>query len=250
MNKSTDYIYGVHSVQALLSKSAHQAYVLYVQKGLTNPKVTDIMKLAKDQGISMEVVDKSQLERIADQGSHQGVALRVKPQELPSEADLFNLLATMEAAPFLLLLDEIQDPHNFGACLRTAAAAGVDAVIIPKMRSVGLTAAVRKVASGAAEVLPIFAVTNLVRCMHELQEKGIWLMGAAADASQTIYTADLTGPLGLVMGNEASGLRRLTGEECDVLISIPMSDLVESLNVSVATGVCLFEARRQRGWGI
>lgn len=249
MNKSAEYVYGLHSVQALLRKAAHQAYVLYVQKGLASSKTKDMVTLAQEQGIPIEPVDKSYLERLAEQGNHQGVVLRIKPAELPTETGLFDLLASLDTAPFLLLLDEIHDPHNFGACLRTAAAAGVDAVIIPKMRNVRLTSTVRKVASGAAESLPIFAVTNLVRCMQELQQQGIWLIGAAASSSQNLYSVDLTGPLGLVMGNEAEGLRRLTGEQCDILVSIPMSHLVESLNVSVATGVCLFEARRQRGWG-
>lgn len=249
MQKTAEFVFGLHSVHALLTKKAHEAYVLYVQQGSNNPKVAEIVKLAKQQSIAVEQVNKNQLDRLAEEGNHQGVIARIKPSPLPNEDGLFHLLTTLTEPPFLLLLDDIQDPHNLGACLRTAAAVGVDAVILPRMRTPGLTPTVRKVASGAAEILPIFAVSNLARCMSQLQEQGIWLMGAAADATQSIYAADLTGALGIVMGNEGTGLRRLTGEQCDLLVSIPMNETIASLNVSVATGVCLFEARRQRGWG-
>lgn len=247
MQKNSEYVYGLHSVQALLSHNAHQAYMLYVQQGSAHPKVMELLRLAERQGLAVECVNKNQLDRLTEQGNHQGVVMRIKPMHLPGEDELFNMLVALNTAPFLLLLDEIQDPHNLGACLRTAAAAGVDAVVIPRMRTVSITPTVRKVASGAAEILPIFAVTNLARCMRELQKQGIWLMGAAATATQSIYATDLTGAVGIVMGNEGSGLRRLTGEQCDLLVSIPMKNTVASLNVSVATGICLFEARRQRG---
>ena len=247
MQKTNEYVYGLHSVQALLSHKADQAYVLYIQQGSNHPKVAEIMQLATRQGIAVEQVNKTQLDRLTEQGNHQGVAMRVKAVTLPGEDDLFIMLTTLTKPPFLLLLDEIQDPHNLGACLRTAAAVGVDAVVMPRMRTAGITSTVRKVASGAAEILPIYAVTNLARCMRDLQKQGVWLIGAAATATQSLYATDLTGALGIVMGNEGSGLRRLTGEQCDVLVSIPMESTVASLNVSVATGVCLFEARRQRG---
>ncbi len=152
--------------------------------------------------------------------------------------------------PFLLLLDEVTDPHNLGACLRTAEAAGAQAVIAPKDNAVGLTPVVCKVASGAAETLPYFQVTNLARVMDTLKERGVWLTGTAGEAAEDLYAADLTGPLGLVMGSEGNGLRRLTRERCDRLVRLPMRGQVESLNVSVAAGVCLYEALRQRGRGL
>ena len=162
------------------------------------------------------------------------------------ETELFALLKSLETPPFLLLLDQVQDPHNLGACLRTADGAGVHAVIAPKDRSVGLTSAVRTVACGAAEHVPYVQVTNLARFMDQLKELGIWLVGTASEAESSLYEADLTGPLGLVMGSEGSGLRRLTRERCDFVVSFPLFGSVESLNVSVATGICLFEAVRQR----
>jgi 23S rRNA (guanosine2251-2'-O)-methyltransferase len=246
MSKTPEYVYGLHSARAFLDNSAHQVYVVYMQSDIKNEKVKEIVKTAKQQGISVESLEKSQLDKMTGEANHQGIVIRIKSADLPQEAGLFDLLDSLEHPPFLLLLDEIQDPHNFGACLRTAAAAGVDAVIIPKAHSVQITPTVRKVASGAAEVLSIFAVTNLARTMRELKERGVWLTGAAADAPKSLYEMDFKGPLGIVMGNEGSGLRRLTSEHCDHLVKIPMTHAVASLNVSVATAVFLFEARRQR----
>ena len=165
---------------------------------------------------------------------------------LLDEDDLLVMLEKLAAPPFLLILDEINDPHNLGACLRTAAAAGVHAVVVPKDHSVSLTETVRRVACGGAEKVPFVRVTNLARTMKQLQEAGVWLVGAAGEASDNLFKTDLTGPLAIVMGSEGSGLRRLTRDNCDFLVSIPMSGAVESLNVSVATGICLFEALRQR----
>lgn len=162
------------------------------------------------------------------------------------EAELFALLRRLETPPFLLILDQVQDPHNLGACLRTADGAGAHAVVAPKDRSVGLTPVVRTVACGAAEHVPYVQVTNLARFMDELKNEGIWLVGTASEAEQSLYEADLTGPLGLVMGSEGSGLRRLTREHCDFVVALPLMGSVESLNVSVATGICLYEAVRQR----
>ena len=247
MQKTHQYVYGLHSVHAVLTYQAQQVYVLYVQQGVSSAKLAGVIALAVQQGIAVERVNKSQLDLLTEQGNHQGVTVRVKPAVLAGEQELFADLAESTSIPLLLLLDEIQDPHNLGACLRTAAAAGVSAVVLPRMRAVSMTATVRKVASGAAEMLSIYTVANLVRCMREIKQLGIWLVGAAVEAPQTLYSADLTGPLGLVVGNEANGLRRLTAEHCDVLTAIPMAEgTVASLNVSVATGICLFEARRQR----
>jgi 23S rRNA (guanosine2251-2'-O)-methyltransferase len=163
-----------------------------------------------------------------------------------NEDDLFALLDGLQESPFLLILDCIQDPHNLGACLRSADAAGVHAVVVPKDRSVSLTDTVRQVACGAAEHVPLVMVTNLARTLEKLKEAGLWLVGTADDAPQSLYDIDLTGPLAIVMGAEGTGLRRLTREACDFLVRIPMAGAVECLNVSVAAGVCLFEAVRQR----
>ncbi|PWB75554.1 23S rRNA (guanosine(2251)-2'-O)-methyltransferase RlmB [candidate division GN15 bacterium] len=163
-----------------------------------------------------------------------------------SEDDLLTLLGKLSEPAFLLVLDEVQDPHNLGACLRSAAAAGVHAVVVPKDRSVSLTDTVRRIACGAADHVPFHQVTNLARTLDQLRKLGIWIAGASGSASNSIFEANFTGPLALVMGSEGSGLRRLTAEKCDLLVRIPMTDRVESLNVSVAAGICLFEAVRQR----
>ena len=168
------------------------------------------------------------------------------PAPVLDQDDLLAMLEKLKEPPFLLILDEINDPHNLGACLRTAAAAGVHAVIVPKDHSVSLTETVRRVACGAAEIVPFVQVTNLARTMKQLQEAGVWLVGAAGEVPDNLYNTDLTGSLALVMGSEGSGLRRLTRENCDFVVRIPISGAVESLNVSVATGICLFEAVRQR----
>lgn len=164
-----------------------------------------------------------------------------------TEDDLLLLLGRCAEPAFLLVLDEVQDPHNLGACLRSAAAAGVHAVVVPKDRSVSLTDTVRRIACGAADQVPLFQVTNLSRTIDQLRKLGIWVIGTSGEAAQSIFTSALTGPLALVLGSEGSGLRRLTAEKCDLLVRIPMTDGVESLNVSVAAGICLFEAVRQRG---
>jgi len=178
-------------------------------------------------------------------GVHQGVVAGVAPDRQWQEADIEALVAGSKQ-PLLLVLDGVTDPHNLGACLRTADATGVTAVIVPKDKSASLNPTARKVASGAAETTPFIQVTNLARCLRELQDLGVWLIGTAGESDATVYDADFTGPVALVMGAEGKGMRRLTREHCDLLVKIPMQGQVESLNVSVATGVCLFEALRQR----
>jgi 23S rRNA (guanosine2251-2'-O)-methyltransferase len=182
-------------------------------------------------------------------GVHQGVVAEVSPSQVWGDAMLDELLDRTEGAPLLLVLDGVTDPHNLGACLRTADAAGALAVIIPKDKSATLNATVRKVACGAAEVIPLVAVTNLARTLEKLQQRGLWVVGTAGEAEQEIYDQDLSGPIVLVMGAEGKGMRRLTREHCDFLVRLPMAGSVSSLNVSVATGVCLFEALRQRRSG-
>jgi 23S rRNA (guanosine2251-2'-O)-methyltransferase len=187
-----------------------------------------------------------QLDGASNGVKHQGALAWVRTPAARPQQDLDALLDGIREAPLLLLLDEVQDPHNLGACLRTADAAGVHAVIAPKDRSAGLTPVVSKVASGAAETVPFVQVTNLARAMDGLKERGIWLIGTAGEAESELYDRDLRGSLGLVMGGEGDGLRRLTRERCDTLVRLPMSGQVESLNVSVAAGICLYEAVRQR----
>jgi 23S rRNA (guanosine2251-2'-O)-methyltransferase len=194
-------------------------------------------------------VDAASLDKLADGGRHQGVLAEVAARSGDPETQLEEALEAAGPTPLLLVLDGVQDPHNLGACLRSADAAGVAAVIAPRDRAAGLTPVVRKVAAGAAEAVPFVAVVNLARTLRELKERGLWLVGTDDSADKSLHDVDLTGPLALVMGSEGEGMRRLTRECCDQLVSIPMAGAVESLNVSVATGVVLFEAVRQRRGG-
>lgn len=242
---SDEIVFGIHAVTNLLKRSPERVRELYLQQGRDDEKLQSIFTLAKKNSIHVQVVKKPFLDEKA-QGNHQGVAARAKPVQAKGENELFAQLDGLEESPFLLILDSVTDPHNLGACLRTADAAGVHAVIAPKDKAVGITATVSKVACGAAETVPFYQITNLARTLKELQERGIWLYGTAGEASESVYKTDLKGPIAIVMGAEGKGLRRLTREACDHLIHIPMAGDVSSLNVSVATGVCLFEAVRQR----
>ncbi|MCH9692778.1 MAG: 23S rRNA (guanosine(2251)-2'-O)-methyltransferase RlmB [Gammaproteobacteria bacterium] len=244
-------IYGLHAVQALLKGSPQRVQQLLLLRGRKDQRLQKIIRQAELNNIAIQFVERRQLdEKIDDQGNHQGVlAICTDVAEVRDEQFLKNMLQRLDAraeAPFLLILDGITDPHNLGACLRSAEAAGVHAVIAPKDKSAGLTPTAIKVACGAAEILPFVTITNLARCLQQLQRAGIWIFGAANEAPKSIYDSALTGPLALVMGAEGSGLRRLTREHCDQLVNVPMAGQVSSLNVSVATGVCLFEAVRQR----
>ncbi len=206
-----------------------------------------ILSLADDNNIETQIVPKKEIDKILSACRHQGIVAIITKSIAYNETDLENLLSNLqEEPPLLLILDGVQDPHNLGACLRSANAAGAHAVIVPKDNAVGLTAVVRKVACGAAETMPFIQVTNLVRTMQALKKRGVWLYGATEEAENNIYSTDLRGAIALVLGAEGKGLRRLTKEHCDVLISIPMLGAVPSLNVSVAAGICLFEAVRQR----
>ncbi|QGU32675.1 23S rRNA (guanosine(2251)-2'-O)-methyltransferase RlmB [Thermochromatium tepidum] len=237
---------GIHSVRAALKFGIEGVEEVWLERTRRDRRLNELAELVRATGIRVRQVERAELERAAAGIKHQGVLAWVRVPTARSESDLMALLDRLEVPPFLLLLDEIQDPHNLGACLRTAEAAGVQAVIAPKDNAVGLTPVVCKVASGAAATLPYVQVTNLARVMERLKERGIWLIGTAGEASDELYRADLTGPLGLVMGAEGRGLRRLTRERCDRLVRLPMCGQVESLNVSVAAGVCLYEALRQR----
>ncbi|MGE5624787.1 MAG: 23S rRNA (guanosine(2251)-2'-O)-methyltransferase RlmB [Bacillota bacterium] len=237
--------YGLHAVTALLEEGG-KVHALWIQDSRHDERLNRVAELAQKAGVRVQRVARAELDRMTQDARHQGVVAEAEGAELRDEGGLFPLLDRLNEPPFLLVLDGVQDPHNLGACLRSANAAGVHAVIAPKDRSAGLTAVARKVASGAAEVTPFFQVTNLARTLRDLKERNIWLVGLAGEADQGLYELDLKGPLAIVMGAEGEGMRRLTKEHCDFLAKIPMAGQVESLNVSVATGVSLFEALRQR----
>lgn len=243
---NNDWVYGLHAVESLLKHNADSIQQLVVQQGRHDQRLEPLIQRAHKLHIAVREVPKAELdERIG--GVHQGVAALCTQLKLErSEGFLNELLQRLDHPPFLLVLDGVTDPHNLGACLRTAEAAGVDAVIVPKDKSALMTPVVRKVACGAAESVPFITVTNLARTLKQLQDNRVWIYGAAGEAEQSIYQTDLRGPIALVMGSEGSGMRRLTREHCDAIFSIPMAGEVSSLNVSVSAGVCLFEAVRQR----
>lgn len=242
-------IYGIHAVESAVRNDPDNIGVIWLEKGARNDRLRKLQQQISTTGLRVQLLDVDQLNKMAGHNRHQGaIAEYVRTKEY-TENDLYDLLDQLDAdqiQPFLLILDGVTDPHNLGACLRTAEGAGVQAVIAPRDNAVGVNPTVRKVASGAAETLPFIAVTNLARTMDQLKARGIWLSGTSDKAQQTLFEANLTGPMALVMGAEGSGLRRLTEERCDYLLSIPMHGHVSSLNVSVATGVCLYEAVRQR----
>lgn len=243
----TAVIFGLHAVRTLLQQRPERAALLLLQKGRDDARTQELVQLAQAKSIKTEFRDQKELDRLSGSERHQGACLQIRSVGVLGEGALDDLLDATTTPPLLLVLDGVQDPHNLGACMRTADAAGVAAVIVPKDRAAGLSATVRKVASGAAESVPLIQVTNLARTLRWLKERDVWIVGTDDQAEHSIYGAKLTGPLAVVLGAEGTGLRRLTRESCDALVSIPMRGVVESLNVSVATGVLLYEALRQRG---
>lgn len=243
-------IYGLHAVESALRNDPENIGSIWLEKNTRNERLKKLqVQITEVGGLKTLAADTEQLNKLASTGRHQGIVAEYYKAKDYSENDLYDLLDDLDEQniqPFLLVLDGVTDPHNLGACLRTADGAGVHAVIAPKDNAASINPTVRKVASGAAEALPFIAVTNLARTLDTLKERGIWLTGTSDKAKQTLYQADLKGPMALVMGAEGTGIRRLTEERCDFLISIPMCGQVSSLNVSVATGVCLYEALRQR----
>lgn len=237
-------LFGFHAVSVRLKTAPASVQEVYVQASRRDARMRQFLQRAQEAGVRVIEADSLRLAKLCASHGHQGVVARV--QALEPAHSLDDLLDSLDAAPLLLVLDGVTDPHNLGACLRVADGAGVHAVIAPKDHAVGLNATVAKVASGAAETVPYFMVTNLARTLGELKERGIWCQGLADDAPQTLYQADLTVPTAMVLGAEGAGLRQLTCKTCDSLLSIPMQGAVESLNVSVASGVCLYEALRQR----
>ncbi len=238
---------GIHAVRVLLVRNPQQVRRVLLAGGSDGRRLDEIRALARAAGVSVIDSDDETLHRLAGGVRHQGAVAELVMRAIDPETQLEEALEAAGGSPLLLVLDGVQDPHNLGACLRTADAAGAAAVIVPRDRAVGLTPVVRKVAAGAAETVPLVSVVNLARTLRSLRERGIWLVGTADGVDDDLFEADLTGPLALVMGSEGEGLRRLTRECCDQLVAIPMAGAIESLNVSVAAGVALFEAVRQRG---
>ncbi|MFL1465249.1 23S rRNA (guanosine(2251)-2'-O)-methyltransferase RlmB [Marinobacter sp. HN1S83] len=242
---SGEFIFGWHVVEAVLKREPERLQQVWIQTGRQDKRVKGITSALDDLGVRWSVVHRKELDEKVS-GVHQGVVAAVSESREWGEDDLMAMLAGSDKPPFLLVLDGVTDPHNLGACMRTADAVGVQAVIVPKDKSATLTPVARKVACGAAETVPFVRVTNLARCLRTLKDEGVWLIGTAGEADSTLYQANFTGSVALVMGAEGKGMRRLTREHCDALINIPMQGHVDSLNVSVATGVCLYEALRQR----
>ena len=242
----SERIYGIHAVQALLERDPQRFLEVFVMKGREDRRLMPLIAELEQMGIVIQVANRQWLDEKVEGAVHQGIIARVREGRQYQENDLPALLENLEQPPFLLILDGVTDPHNLGACLRSADAAGVHAVIVPRDRSAQLNATAKKVACGAAETVPLIRVTNLARTMRFLQEQNVWIVGTAGEADHNLYQSKMTGPMALVMGAEGDGMRRLTREHCDELISIPMAGSVSSLNVSVATGICLFEAVRQR----
>jgi 23S rRNA (guanosine2251-2'-O)-methyltransferase len=237
-------LFGFHAVRTRLRAAPTSVDAVYVDATRRDKRMQDLLRVAQSFNITPMPVEAARLDKMCGHGKHQGVVAQASSLALAKSLD--DLLEDLQVEPFLLILDGVTDPHNLGACLRVADGAGVHAIIAPRDRACGINATVAKVASGAADTVPYFTVTNLARTMLELKERNIWLAGTTDDAPQTLYEAKLTGPLAVVLGAEGEGMRRLTRERCDSLMSIPMAGSVESLNVSVATGICLFEAVRQR----
>ncbi len=241
-----EWLYGLHAMQAVIENEPERLIEVWVLKGRDDERLINIVNQARRFGVSVQFCNRKVLDDKVKGEQHQGIVARAKPAKTLDESDLDQLLDSTPV-PLLLVLDGVTDPHNIGACLRTADAAGAHALIVPKDKSGGLTGTARKVACGAAEVVPFIQVTNLSRTLKQLQDKGVWLIGTAGEAEQLIYDCKLSGPMALVMGAEGKGMRRLTRETCDELVKLPMAGSVSSLNVSVATGVCLYEIVRQRG---
>ena len=249
------YIYGIHAVDSLLRQNPKSVQRLWVQQGREDKRIGSLVELAQNQGVPVAREPRQDLDGMVS-GRHQGVVAETldapvhadgAASNLWSEEDLLRAVDNKEGPMLILVLDGVTDPHNLGACLRSADAAGVDAVVVPKDRSADLNPVSRKVACGAAEVVPFVKVTNISRTLQALQQRGVWLYGTAGESDKSLYDSDLTASMALIMGGEGGGMRRLTREQCDFLVRLPMAGSVSSLNVSVATGICLFEVLRQRG---
>jgi 23S rRNA (guanosine2251-2'-O)-methyltransferase len=237
-------LFGFHAITVRMKTAPKSVIELHVEANRRDARMRSFVDRARESNIKIVETDGERLDKLAGTSRHQGVVARVEVVAMPHSLD--EVVESIEGPPLLLILDGVTDPHNLGACLRVADGAGAHAVIAPKDHAVGVNATVAKVASGAADTVPYFMVTNLARTLNELKERDIRIIGTSDAAEQSIYDLDLTGPVALVLGAEGSGMRQLTGKTCDVLVHLPMAGAVESLNVSVASGVCLYEAVRQR----
>jgi len=249
MAQQLSWVIGHHAVNAVIAVNPERAVALWVTMNSSNVAQQSVVEQMRQLGLPVHAVDKRELARRCGIEQNQGIALEAKPKQDGGDKELESFIKKLDGkkTPLLLILDQVQDPHNFGACLRTADAAGADAVVVAKDNASPMTPVVQKVASGAAETMPIFRVTNLARAMEKLQQLGIWMIGTSDKAKHSIYQENLSGAVAIVMGAEGRGLRSLTEKKCDSLVSIPMAgSVVSSLNVSVATGVCLYEVVRQR----
>jgi len=240
------WVAGIHAVESALAGGAGQVRRVLADRERKDARLQRLLQHAQSDGIAVERVPERVLAERVPGVRHQGVCAEVQGSGVLDEASLRERLAALGRPPFVLVLDGVQDPHNLGACLRSAEAAGADAVVVPRDRAARITPVVERTAAGAAALIPVAAVTNLARALEDLKAAGCWIVGAAGDAALSIHDADLTGGLALVLGGEEKGLRSRTRDVCDLLVSIPMAGRTESLNVSVAAGVCLFEALRQR----
>ncbi len=238
---------GVHAVETALAGGSARVYRLLADPRRRDGRMRRLLERARRAGVTVERCDGEAITAWLGDTRHQGIAAELAGTAILDEAGLLERINALSSPPLLLVLDGVQDPHNLGACLRTAEAAGADAVVIPRDRAARLTPTVERAAAGATEHIPIAAVTNLARTLERLQQAGVWVIGTAGEATTSLYDADLAGPLALVCGGEADGLRRRTRQLCDDLVTIPLAGRTASLNVSVAAGVCLFEALRQRG---
>jgi len=243
---SQDLLIGIHAIEAALNYDADNIVELYVETGSHNARVKELAERAREIGIKPHARDRAALDRMTGGARHQGLVARYRAPAPLAESELPKLVEAAGANALFLVLDGVTDPHNLGACLRSAEAAGVTAVIVPKDRAVGMTPTVRRASAGAADRVPMVAATNLSRTLKTLKDAGVWLVGLVGDVEQSLYAVDLKGPIAIVLGSEGEGMRRLTREACDFLAKIPMRGDVESLNVSVATGIALFEVLRQR----
>lgn len=239
-------IHGINAVESVIKHDPENLVRVWIDRHTRNERITKLEPLLNKMGVKPMPVDGKKLDSMSGGERHQGIMAEYKHAASLDENDLYHLLDKLEEPPFLLILDGVTDPHNLGACLRTAEGAGVHAVIVPRDNAAGLTPTARKVASGAAEVIPFITVTNIARTMDELKQRGIWITATSDKATGDVYQSNLKGATAIVMGAEGKGIRRLTEERCDFLVSIPMQGIVSSLNVSVATGVMLYEALRQR----
>ncbi|MGH8547984.1 MAG: 23S rRNA (guanosine(2251)-2'-O)-methyltransferase RlmB [Methylococcales bacterium] len=237
---------GIHSVRAALEYTPERIIRAWLDQQRHDLRIREIGQRILAAGIPLDTVNRKSLDSMLKDRNHQGVVIEIRLPAEKGEKDLFEMIETSGSIPFYLVLDQVQDPYNLGACLRTADATGVQGIVVPKDNAAGITPTVCKVASGAAEFVPVYRVTNLTRTLQQMKQAGLWILGAIGEAGQSAFKTDLSGPLALVIGGEGHGLRRLTREQCDLLVSLPMAGKVASLNLSVAAGILLYEAVRQR----